>query len=350
MNIINEQVATITSLEKSPKTPEELPHTNGAKRFQRTVIDVRPDTDSLQAEILRGLQQPVKTLPTKLLYDQRGSELFDEITELDEYYPTRTETAIMQRYIDEIVWQIGPQAMLIEYGSGSSTKTRILLNCLRELAAYVPIDISVEHLALAANQIRTLYPSLEVLPVTADYMRTIELPVSLVSPKRRVVYFPGSTIGNFQPDEALAFLQRVAAICHPNGGLLIGVDLKKDPVILHRAYNDSLGVTAEFNLNMLTHLNREFDTDFQLDQFRHYAYYNAPKGRIEMHLVNLVEQEIQWQDEEIHFRQGESIWTESSYKYTLAEFDALITKAGFTTVKTWTDDEQLFSVHYLQTT
>lgn len=340
------------------KTPDRarthLVHTNGGGKANGVghrngaLVDARPDLDSLQAEILHGLQQPVKTLPTKLLYDQRGSELFDEITELDDYYPSRTEIAIMRDSIDAIAEEIGSQAMLIEYGSGSSTKTPILLDNLSDLAAYVPIDISAEHLATAANRLHATYPTLEILPVTADYMQAIDLPTSQVRPNRRVVYFPGSTIGNFHPAEALAFLRRVATVCGPHGRLLIGVDLKKDPVLLHCAYNDSEGVTAAFNLNILTHLNREFDTDFQVDQFRHYAYYNAPKGRIEMHLVNLVEQQIQWLDREILLRQGESIWTESSYKYTIDEFTDLVTHAGFRSVTHWVDDDELFSVHLLE--
>ena len=338
-----------------PSLPAAVPqhnNKNGAtplhRRPHQDLVDLRPHADAQYTEILCGLQSPTKTLPTKLLYDKRGSELFDEITELEEYYPTRTETAIMQQNIAEIVDHIGESAMLIEYGSGSSSKTRILLDALRDLAAYVPIDISTEHLAAAANQLRSIYSTLEILPITADYMRTIDLPTSRITPIRRVVYFPGSTIGNFQPAEALTFLRRVANVCGENGGLLIGVDLKKDPVILHRAYNDREGVTAEFNLNMLSHLNREFGTQFRVDQFRHYAYYNAPKGRIEMHLVNLVEQKMQWQDQQIKLREGESIWTESSYKYTLKEFHALTAQAGFTPVETWTDDDDLFSVHFLE--
>ena len=204
---------------------------SGGEHLHRSVsqelVDLRPNVDAQTAEILRGLQRPTKTLPTKLLYDKRGSELFDEITELEEYYPTRTETAIMEQNIGEIAEQIGPRSMLIEYGSGSSTKTRILLDSLCELAAYVPIDISAEHLSAAAGQLRAAYPTIEILPVTADYMQTIELPISQIVPTRQVVYFPGSTIGNFQPTEALTFLRRVATICGKNGGLLIGVDLKR---------------------------------------------------------------------------------------------------------------------------
>ncbi|MEM7126556.1 MAG: L-histidine N(alpha)-methyltransferase [Chloroflexota bacterium] len=318
------------------------------KSSNQALVDLRPGDVTLQAEILRGLQRPIKILPTKLLYDRRGSELFDEITMLPEYYPTRTETAILKSNVDEIAMLLGERTMLVEYGSGSSTKTRILLDHLIDPAAYVPIDISAEHLSQAADQLRTDYSTLEILPVTADYREAIELPKSQVLPNRRVVFFPGSTIGNFQPDEALAFLRRIAQICGYNGGLLVGVDLKKDPAVLHQAYNDQRGVTAEFNLNILAHLNREFSTEFRLDQFRHYAYYNAQQGRIEMHLVNLADQIIQWQDQRINIRQGESIWTESSYKYTLEEFHELTAQAGFAPVKTWTDDEQLFSVHFLE--
>ncbi len=326
---------------------EALRPENGA------LVDLRPTADTLEDEILRGLQRPVKTLPTKLLYDQRGSELFDEITELAEYYPTRTETSILQQNIAEIAESVGPDAQLIEFGSGSSIKTRILLDALPEIASYVPVDISAKHLAKAAERLRKAYPKTPILPVTADYMQPIELPATSTIPSRRVAFFPGSTIGNFQPDEALAFLQRVAKLCGAgesrlNGGLLIGVDLKKDPNRLHQAYNDAEGVTAAFNLNILSHLNSEFATGFRVDQFRHYAYYNAQHGRIEMHLVNLADQQIEWQERQISLRQGESIWTESSYKYTVAEFHDLVAKAGFTPKRTWLDHEELFSVHFLE--
>ncbi|MBV7327252.1 L-histidine N(alpha)-methyltransferase [Chloroflexi bacterium TSY] len=326
---------------------------NGSSQATVSVVDqtesLDSKSDSLVAEVLRGLRNPVKTLPTKLLYDERGSQLFDEITELEEYYPTRTETAIMLKHINEMVDVLGANTMLIEYGSGSSIKTRILLDHLPDLAAYVPIDISAEHLAQATAQIRRMYPGLEVLPVSADYTSEIELPKSTLPAARRVIYFPGSTIGNFHPREAIIFLQRLAHICGNDGGVLIGVDLKKDPNLLHRAYNDAPGVTAAFNLNMLTHLNRRVGANFVVENFRHYAFYNANIGRIEMHLVNLADQQIQIHDQSILLRMGESIWTESSYKYTINEFGALAAKAGFQVEQVWTDERKLFSVQYLRT-
>jgi dimethylhistidine N-methyltransferase len=311
--------------------------------------DFEPDTDSLCREIIEGLQSPVKELPCKLFYDERGSRLFEEICGLDEYYPTRTETVIMQTYISEIAPLIGSKSMLIEYGSGNSEKTRILLDHLPDLTAYVPIDISKEHLARSAASIAAAYPGLDVIPVCADYNDDLELPSYNRPISHRVVYFPGSTIGNFHHGEAEEFLVKIARVCGANGGLLIGVDLKKDPDILNRAYNDREGVTAAFNLNILARVNRELGANFQLDRFRHHAFYNEKMGRIEMHLVSMTDQTVRVCGIEIHFKTGESIWTESSYKYSLEEFADLAAKAGFKVRNVWTDDARLFSVQYLTT-
>lgn len=309
--------------------------------------DQSPETEDLLASVLDGLRRDVKQLHCKFLYDELGSQLFDSITELEEYYPTRTEHRIMRDAIDDVVAHIGPAATLIEYGSGSSEKTRILLDHVQDLVAYVPIDISCEHLLSSAREIASAYPDVEVLPLCADYTERFEVPPSKRPAARRVIYFPGSTIGNFHPHEAIAFLKRMARTCGEGGGVIVGVDLKKDPAVLHRAYNDRQGVTADFNLNVLRRLNSELDTDFDLDGFRHRAIYNVDKGRIEMHLVSLVNQVVDIRGECIHFEKGETIWTESSYKFSLDEFAKLAAESGFTVDTVWTDEDNLFSVQYL---
>lgn len=314
---------------------------------QLRLHDYEPKPASFRADVIQGLQQPTKQLPAKFLYDEQGSHLFDQICHLDEYYPTRTELAIMEQHLDEMAALLGEKCLLIEYGSGSSTKTRLLLDALEQPAGYVPIDISKEQLLDAATQIAARYPALEVLPVCADYTAYYEVPEPAQPVARRVIYYPGSTIGNFHPEQAHQFLHSIAEVCGRNGGLLIGVDLKKDPVLLHRAYNDEQDVTAAFNLNLLVRINQELGATIQLDQFRHYAFYNPGAGRIEMHLMSLIEQTVQLDDVMIRFNRGESIWTESSYKYTLAEFARLAAAAGFEVERVWTDPAELFSVHYL---
>jgi dimethylhistidine N-methyltransferase len=312
------------------------------------VRDFAPETESFAEEVLKGLRKPVKELHCKFLYDERGSRLFEEITRLEEYYPTRTEMGIMRANIEEIVACIGGEAMLIEYGSGSSRKTAILLDHLPDLTAYVPIDISREHLVSSSHKIAARYSGLEVLPVAADYNdSSFKIPAAAKPVSHRVVYYPGSTIGNFHPAEAVAFLSRIGTVVGSGGGLLLGVDLKKDPAVLHRAYNDSLGVTAEFNLNLLRHISRELDSDFQLDQWRHRAIYNEKEGRIEMYLVSLTDQKVRIEGETFEFGAGEAIWTESSYKYSVEEFAEVSNRAGFEVTKVWTDPEDLFSVQYL---
>ena len=296
---------------------------------------------------MQGLQDSRKELPSKYFYDEVGSQLFEQICELDEYYPTRTELGIMQAHMTEIVSLLGTNCLLIEYGSGSSMKIRMLLDALQDPAGYVPIDIAKDQLLRSAASLALTYPELEVLPVCADYTSNFELPLPGKSVLRRVAYFPGSTIGNFDREPAKHFLQQIARVCQ-GGGLLIGVDLKKDFNILHRAYNDSQGVTAQFNKHLLVRINQELDANFQLNQFGHYAFYNPGQSRIEMHLVSLKNQTVRIGDSEISFKLGESIWTESSYKYTLDEFAQLAAKAGFTVERVWTDPRKLFSVQYLK--
>ena len=298
------------------------------------------------AEIIAGLSQSEKTISPKYFYDERGSRLFEKITELPEYYPTETELGIMRDNIDEIADLIGPRASLIEFGSGSSLKTRILLEHLHEQAVYVPVDISEDHLHDTAGNIRADFPELEVLPVVADFTRPFALPNPTVTPLRNVLFFPGSTIGNFTHDEAHELLQVMYQEAGEDGALLIGVDLQKDPEIIEAAYNDSAGVTAEFNLNMLRHLNREFDTDFNIDAFSHSAEYDEENGRIEMRLISGEWQEVSIGDKEFVIEEDEAILTEYSHKYTLDGFAAMAERAGFKVAKVWTDADNLFSVQY----
>ncbi len=299
-------------------------------------------------EVVAGLSANPKWLSPKWLYDERGSALFDGITEVAAYYPTRVETAIMQASVAEMADVAGAGSVLIEYGSGSSVKTRVLLERMRELSAYVPIDISEEHLIKTADGLQQDFPELTVVPVVADYTQPIELPEGVDPTAHRVVYFPGSTIGNFHPAEARRFLQRIAQVCGEWGGLLIGVDLKKDPNVLHNAYNDPEGVTAAFNRNLLTRMNVELGADFNEEAFVHYAFYDPQEGRVEMHLVSLEDQAVSIGGHSFNFREGESLWTESSYKYALWQFYDLAASAGFEEQQTWTDPERRFAVIYLE--
>jgi dimethylhistidine N-methyltransferase len=297
-------------------------------------------------EIMAGLRQTEKMISPKFFYDERGSQLFDDITHLPEYYPTETEFGIMRDNIDELADLVGPQASLIEYGSGSSRKTRVLLEHLHDLAVYVPVDISEDHLITSANKIRSEFPSLEVLPVIADFTKPFALPNPTVMPLRNIVYFPGSTIGNFTHEAAQDLLDVMYQEAGEDGAMLIGVDLQKDPGVIELAYNDSAGVTAEFNLNMLTHLNREFGFDFDVDAFSHSARYDREEGRMVIELISKCDQVVSNGGDNIEFSDGEAILTEYSHKYTLDGFAAMAKAAGFEVRKVWTDAERLFSVQY----
>jgi dimethylhistidine N-methyltransferase len=310
------------------------------------MIDQSPETDSFREAVLSGLQRPQKEVPSKFLYDARGSKLFDAICELDEYYPTRTEMAIMEDNVDAMVDAIGERALLAEYGSGSSLKTRILLDHARDLAAYVPIDISREHLAEAAEEIAEAYPGLPVQPLCADYTEELTLPAPPQPAQRTVVYYPGSTIGNFHPDRALPFLRRVAETAGAGGGLLIGVDLRKDVDVIRAAYNDADGVTAAFNKNLLRRINRELGGTFDLDRFEHEGRWKGEKGCIEMHLVSTEAQRVRIDGQTVDFEAGETIRTEYSFKYTLEGFEALAAEAGFAVEQVWTDADDYFSIQY----
>jgi L-histidine Nalpha-methyltransferase len=304
--------------------------------------------DDFLFEAIAGLSQPQKTLPCKFLYDEEGSKLFNEICELEEYYPTRTEDQILRENINEIASLIGPECRLVEFGSGSSTKTRHLLTHLPSLCGYVPIDISGEQLRESAEQLAVEFPGLEINPLEADYGNISELPLTKRKPRRTVGFFPGSTIGNFDPAAAVAFLRSIAFLCGEDGGLLIGVDRKKPKRILEPAYNDRKGVTARFNLGILARANRELGADFNLSAFRHHAPYNEDMGRIEMHLVSERAQTVHLDSHEFSFEEGEHITTEYSYKYSLPGFAGVALKAGFRLVKNWEDRNHLFSVLFLR--
>ncbi|MDX1406216.1 MAG: L-histidine N(alpha)-methyltransferase [Woeseiaceae bacterium] len=304
-------------------------------------------TDELR-EILDGLSIPQKTISSKFFYDERGSRLFDQITRLPEYYPTRTELAILRDNIADIARAIGPQASLIEFGSGSNVKVRILLENMDRPAAYVPVDISKDYLVKSAQEAAQEFRGIEVLPVVADFMHPFELPNPRVMPLRNIVFFPGSTIGNLTHIAALKLLRVMHHEAGKDGALLIGIDLRKDRSIIERAYNDEAGVTAEFNLNVLKRINREFGADFDLTRFQHRAIYCEEMGRIEMYLVSLAEQTVKIGSQEICFREGESILTEYSHKYTVEGFSAMAKRVGFQPHRCWTDRDDLFAVLYFR--
>jgi dimethylhistidine N-methyltransferase len=310
----------------------------------------RPSSrDRFLSEAVAGLSRPQKRLPCKFLYDEQGSMLFNEICELEEYYPTRTENQILRENINEIAGLIGWGCRLVEFGSGTSSKTRHLLTHLPDMSGYIPIDISGPQLLESAGQLAKEFPNLEINPIEADYGEISELPNTKQRPRRTVAFFPGSTIGNFEPHEAVAFLNNIASLfCGRDGGLLIGVDRKKERRILEPAYNDRKGVTARFNLNILARANRELGSDFNLSAFRHRAPYVESLGRIEMHLVSTRSQIVHLDSHEFRFDDEEYITTEYSYKYTLPGFTGLALRAGFELVKSWEDRNHLFSILFLQ--
>ena len=310
-------------------------------QFSGTVVPA----DGFREDVIAGLSLPQKSLPPKYFYDARGSRLFEAICRLKEYYPTRAELALTREHIAEIARFARERGALIEYGSGESVKSRLLIEALRP-SAYIPVDISQDALRRAAAKLRQLFPWLDIFPVHGDFSRPLKIPVAQAR-GRRVVYFPGSTIGNLTPEEAHAFLRMTRGQVGPRGAMLVGVDLKKDANVLHAAYNDAQGVTAAFNLNLLARINRELGGDFKPRRFRHYAFYNAALGRIEMHLVSLVTQTVNIGNHRFAFEPGESIHTENSYKYSIDGFRALARRAGFRGDKVWLDPRGLFSVHGL---
>ncbi len=298
-------------------------------------------------DVLVGLSRERKSIPSKYLYDQRGSQLFDAICELDEYYLTRTELAIMQEHAESIADQIGEQVMLVEYGSGSSLKTRCLLDSLKQPAAYVPVDISEEHLLQTAESLQIAYPEMDVLPVVADFTEPLRLPYCDRDYSHVAVYFPGSTIGNFTDEQAGQLLQTMSRSLGPQGGLLIGIDLQKNNDVIQRAYDDEQGITSEFSLNLLRRINDELGGNFDLDQFYHRAIYNDDDHRVEISLVSRCKQCVTVDGKHHWFKAGESIHTEYSHKYTVHGFAAFCQPYGFELHRHWTDDDQKFAVLHL---
>jgi len=314
-----------------------------------TFVDLHPAADRFLDDVHAGLGRSPKALSPKYFYDDRGSALFEAICELPEYYPTRTELALMRDSAAEMAASLGDNCLLIEFGSGAGVKTEILLQALRP-AAYVPVDISASALRAAASRLILKFPQMPVIAVCADYMQSLEIPgLAPYAAARRVIYFPGSTIGNLTPAEALAFLRDARRLAGPGGAMLVGVDLKKDPAVLHAAYNDAQGVTAEFNLNLLSRINRELGADFDPAQFCHVAFYDAAAGRIEMHLESLCAQTVSVGGRSFVFAAGERLHTENSCKYAVEEFRQLAAEAGFRTQQVWVDPQHYFAVHLLVT-
>lgn len=311
------------------------------------IVDLHPEVGDLRAEAVAGLRRVQKVLPCKYFYDALGARLFEAITELSEYYPTRTELGIMTRYVDDMAEVIGPHATLVEFGSGVGLKTQKLLDALIEPTGCVLIDISKEALQASARQLAARYGQMEVVAVCGDYTQPLRLPRPRRPSARTVAFFPGSTIGNFTHPEAVRFLERVAELVGQGGGLLVGIDRKKDPRVIEQAYNDSLGVTAAFNLNILRRLN-DHGANFDLHAFRHHAPYIESEGRIEMRLVSQVDQRVRVGDTDIALRAGEHIVTEHSHKYDLTQFQEMAAAAGFRLTKHWSDERDWFSVCFLE--
>lgn len=303
-------------------------------------------SDSFADHVIAGLSDDPKWLSAKYFYDAKGSELFEEITRLPEYYPTRTELSILERCTAEMAAYIPLAAALVEFGTGSTKKARIVLNAAPQIAAYVPVDISGEFLAQEAAAVRRDMPNIAVLPVVADFTRDFDL--SQIRSRPRVGFFPGSTIGNFEPEDAAEFLRQAGRILGPGSTMIVGVDRIKDTAVLKAAYDDAAGVTARFNLNVLRRMNRELGGDFDLAAFRHRAFYNAENHRIEMHLESLKVQSVTVAGRIFEFRKGETIHTENSYKYTVESFRALAEAAGWRPVTTWTDENDYFAIHALK--
>ncbi len=311
------------------------------------VHDCSPETATMRDDVLSGLSDRPKYFPSQYLYDERGARLFEAICDTDEYYPTRTEIAILRRNMAAVADRIGPGALVVEPGSGSGVKTQLLLGGLEEPAGYVPIDVAREQLVEFATQTEERFPDLEVLPVCADFTSDYELPPCGNGVRKRIAFFPGSTIGNFTPTVAVDILRQMAELSGRDGGVLIGVDLKKDADILEPAYNDAEGVSRDFAMNILVRLNRELNADFNLKRFTYQAPYDERHGRIEMALVSRCRQVVHLDGVGVMFDADEPVRTEYSYKYAVDEFAALARRAGLTVTDVWTDPQRLFSVQYL---
>ena len=304
--------------------------------------------EQLFNDVIMGMSEPNRSLPSKHFYDERGSQLFDQICDLEEYYLTRTETEIMHRSGNEMADRIGRDARLVEYGSGSSVKTRILLDALEAVSDYVPVDISGDHLHQVASKLAKDYPAVTISPVVADFTQPFTLPDCDNPFDRTCIYFPGSTIGNFTQEQAVELLGKMRTVAGERCGLLIGVDLQKDLNVLKAAYNDSDGVTAEFNLNLLRRLNRELSSNFDLENFEHRAIYDQAQDRIEMRLQSLCSQTVSLGDYRFDFQAGEEILTEYSHKYTIESFSELASRVGWNLECSWTDPRNYFAVMYFE--
>lgn len=316
-------------------------------RFESPVLQVNLDDDEFHTTVRNSLRRRPRAIPPKFFYDARGSELFDLICTTPEYYLTRTETGILDDFGADMAERIGASCVLIEFGSGSAAKTHLLLRHLADDAAYVPIDICAPHLLQSTERLNMMFPEMHMHPLCTDYTRLPSVKLDGYAGRRRVIFFPGSSIGNCTPDETMQLLRHAAQLVGANGAMLIGVDSKKSPVVLNAAYNDAAGYTAAFNLNLLARMQRELGAQLDLDGFAHCAYYNAALGRIEMHLVSQKKQVIQLGSETFHFEDGETIHTENSYKYTAREFQQLVRAAGWYPKMLWADRNSLFNVHYL---
>lgn len=304
------------------------------------------ENETMLNEVIEGMSLPQKTLPSKFFYDEKGSQLFDEITKLDEYYPTRTEWGILEKFVFEMEAELEEHVLLIEPGSGSSEKTRVLLDNMKSICCYIPMDISGDYLLKVAEVLREEYPGIEIEPLSADYTRPFELP-NLHHKAQKVVFFPGSTIGNFKPETVRRFFSVIADIVGKDGALLIGVDLKKDKAVLEAAYNDKKGITAEFNKNILFHINNEVGSNFDPTKFEHSSIWNEEDGRIEMHLIAKEAHSISVNGTTFSMEKGEYIHTENSHKYSVEEFSEMVS-TWFTVEKVWTDEKNYFSVQYLK--
>jgi dimethylhistidine N-methyltransferase len=308
--------------------------------------DLNPTQDDFRTAVIEGLSRKQKTLSSKFFYDRRGSELFDEITTLDEYYPTRTEIGILERSSADIAATVGNQPTVVEFGAGSVHKIRLLLDAVHA-PVFVPIDISRDHLVSSAKNLAGDYPETRVVAICADFTNDIVLPKGLPA-TNRLGFFSGSTLGNFTRDEARQFLERARATLGSGSAFLVGIDLRKDAETLRAAYNDSLGITAAFNLNLLNRINHELDATFDLTAFRHNAPWVEEHGRIEMRLYSTVNQNVTVAGTAFQFTEGEYIHTENSHKYSVAEFQALASSSGYEPVQVWVDDAERFSLHYLR--
>ncbi|MEZ5521847.1 MAG: L-histidine N(alpha)-methyltransferase [Dokdonella sp.] len=313
----------------------------------QTLAQQQP-VDEFAADVLHGLAQTPKRIASKYFYDACGSALFEQICEQPEYYLTRTELSILQDNAADIARAIGPRALLVEYGSGAGIKTRLLLDAMQEPVGYVPVEISPSALNASVETLAEEFPDVDMLPVTADFTQPVELPSPEQASTRTVVFFPGSTLGNFEQREAISLLRTMCIEMGRNGAAIVGIDLKKDPALLEAAYNDAAGVTRDFTLNLLTRINRELDADFDLSRFRHRAHYNPMAGRIETHIVSTVAQRVRIGSREIAFAAGEAMLVEYSCKYSQVEFSAMAARAGLRVVRSWTDANEWFAVQMLE--